>query len=184
MVSLLEAAKPPPPPAPVATAPKRPGVPLVYERSAVPAGFAWEPLIAEDNEAQDALVVVYPDGVERWTALVKLALTPLDIASIDSPGGYRVAVATGEHAAETVLVPDKMQRVRAELGGPKLIFVGMPARGELVAVDGERATLDDELQHDFMLVVEKRYLDAPERDRVTGDVVIYDERPIGRLPRV
>jgi hypothetical protein len=62
------------------------------------------------------------------------------------------------------------------------VFVGVPARGQLVAADGERATVDDELGRGFVFVVEREYLQATERDRISREIIIYyDDKPIGRV---
>src|SRR5262249_60905776 len=107
---------------------------------------------------------------------------PVQITAIDAPGGSKFVVVTGGcYAAESLLVPATMARVSAELGGPKLMFVGVPARGQLVAIDGERATVDDELGNAFLLIVEKEYLAATERDRISSEVIIYLDKPVGRL---
>ncbi|MCW5803033.1 MAG: hypothetical protein KIT31_11660 [Deltaproteobacteria bacterium] len=196
MTELLEAALPAP--VAVAATPAR-AMPILCDRRTVPlAELTWERLVAEEADTDDLPVVVYvedrggtlhgPPGPRapapelRERALANLAAEPVDVACVDLPGGDRLVVVTGAFAAESLLDPATMASVRAELGGPGLMFVGVPARGRLVAVDGERATIDDDLQREFLLVVEQHYLEAPERDRISRAAITYVDRPLGRVP--
>src|SRR5262249_13386209 len=100
----------------------------------------------------------------------------------DAPDGNKFIVVTGGfYAAETLLVPAAMARISAELGGPKVMFVGVPARGRLIAIDGERATIDDAFRNAFLIIVERDYLEATERDRISSEVIVYLDKPLGRL---
>jgi hypothetical protein len=115
-------------------------------------------------------------------ALANLAKEPVELLISDLPNGNAFAVVTGSfYAAESLLVPATMEKVRRGLGGPKVLLVGVPARGELVAIDGERATLDEKLEHAFLMLVEKRYLSATERDQISCEILVYTDRPLGRL---
>ena len=185
-----------------ATAPsKEPRVPmaLLCDRRAVPIDkLTWERLLPEELDAPDVPVVAYvddcggtiswpfgpttPDPARRATALANLAKQPVDIAIMDLPDGSAFALVTGGfYAAESLLVPATMDTIRRRLGGPKLLYVGVPARGQLLAFDGERALLDDALERAFLLLVERGYYRATERDRISTEVLIYTTEPIGRL---
>ena len=196
MRTLLEAAEPP------QITPIRAGataMPLLCDRRTVPIEkLTWERLLSEEVDTDDVPVIAYVEdhgGTIRWPfgpstptselrarALANLAKEPVEILPADIPGGAKLVIVTGGfYAAESLLVPATMAKVRAELGGPKLMLVAVPVRGHLVAIDGERATLDDELMNAFRLVVEKRYLEATERDRISSEVIIYFDKPIGRV---
>lgn len=197
MRSLLEITAPP------KITPIRPGataMPLLCDRRSVPIDrLAWEPLLAAEVDTDDVPVIVYvedhggairwpftsqpvPDPAHRARALANLAKEPVEITALPIPGGNRIVLVTGGfYAAESLLVPATMANVRTELGGPKVLFVGVPARGSLVAIDGERAALDEDLERAFLLLVEKHYLEAPERDRISSEVLLYLDGPAGRL---
>lgn len=196
MTALLEATRVP---EPAAAAPAVVAMPVLADRRTLPIDkLTWEPLLTDEVDTDDLPVVVYaedhggtihwpygptePTSEQRTLALANLAGEPIDIACIDIPDGNKLVVVTGGYyAAESVLVPATMERVRAELGNPTLLLVGVPARGHLVAIDGERATIDDDLRANFLIVVEKRYLEAPERDRISSVVIVYTDRPLGRV---
>jgi hypothetical protein len=196
MRSLLAAAEP------ATITPIRPGataMPVLCDRRSIPLDkLTWERLLPEEVDSDDVPVIVYvedhggtiqwpfgstaPTAERRARALANLAKEPIELTPIEIPGGNKLVVVTGGYyAAESVLVPATMAKVSAELGGPRLMFVGIPARGHLVAIDGDRATVDDDLQQGFLLIVEKHYLEATERDRISSEVIIYRDRPLGRL---
>ena len=90
-------------------------------------------------------------------------------------------VTGGYYAAESMLVPAVMERVGSQLGGAKMMQLGVPARGHLIAVDAIKANLDDEFQQVFLRLVEQHYLEATERDRISSEVILYLDKPVGRV---
>lgn len=172
---------------------------MLCDRRSVPIDkLTWERLISAEVDTDDVPVVVFvddcggivgwpfgpttPDPARRRAALANLAKEPVELLISDLPNGNVFAVVTGGfYAAESLLVPATMEKVRRGLGGPKVLLVGVPARGELVAIDGERATLDDKLEHAFLMLVEQRYLAATERDQISSEILVYTDRPLGRL---
>ena len=177
------------------------GIPMAMlcDRRSVPIDkLTWERLISEEVDTDDVPVIVFvddcggaigypfgpkvPDAIRRSKALANLAKEPVEVEIADLPRGNALAIVTGGfYAAESLLVPATMERIRRGLGGPKVLLVGVPARGQLVAIDGERAMLDDDLEHAFLLLVEQRYLEATERDRISSEVIVYVDGPLGRL---
>jgi hypothetical protein len=177
-----------------------PAMPLLVDRHAVPIDkLTWERVLPEEFDTEHVPVIAYvedhggaiswpygpptPTPERRARALANLAKERVEIGRVDlGPQTAPVAVVTGNfYAAESLLLPATMERVRAELGRPNLLIVGVPARGYLFAIDGERATLDDNLQLAFLLMIEQAYLEATERDRISTEVLLYTDRPRGRL---
>lgn len=176
-------------------------VPILCDRRTVPiAKLTWERLIAEQVDTDDVPVIAYvedhgdtirwplrpvpvpPTAEQRTRALANLATKPTELTITDLPGGNKIVLVTGGFfAAESLLVPATMAKVRSQLGGPKLVLVGVPQRGAMMAIDGERATLDPELQHAFLMMLESEYLEATERDRISSEAILYVDKPVGRL---
>ncbi len=196
MRSLFEIAEPP------TIVPIRPGatvMPLLCDRRAVPIEqLTWERLISEQVDTDDVPVIVYvedhggtikwpfgptePTGAQRARALANLAKEPFEIEAIVAPGGHTMVVVTGGYyASEAMLVPEVMNRVGSHLGGTRMMQLGVPARGHTIAVDAVKANLDDEFQQVFLRLVEKHYLEATERDRISSEVILYLDKPVGRV---
>jgi hypothetical protein len=170
-------------------------MPLLCDRRSIPlAQLIWEQLVAEAADTDELPVVVYVEDLGetiRWPsppappahralALANLAAEAVELTPLAIPGGNKLVLVTGGfYAAESLLVPATMAAVRAELGGPALMFIGVPARGHLMAIDGWRATIDDDLRRAFLALVEQRYLEATERDRISSHVISYEGRPLG-----
>jgi hypothetical protein len=172
---------------------------MLCDRRSLPIDkLTWERLIPQELDTDDVPVVVFaediggtvswqfgptaPDPVRRRTALANLAKEAVEIEIVNLPDGNAFALVTGSYyAAETLLVAARMETIRSQLGGPKVLLVGVPARGQLLAIDGERAMLDDNLERAFLLLVERGYFRAPERDRISTEVIVYSAGPIGRL---
>jgi len=159
----------------------------------------WERLLPEGLDGDDVPIVAYVldrRGTTEWRfgpteltpdrrvrARANVARQRIELTPLALPDGNKlVIVSGGAYAAESLLVPATMEAVRAELGGPKLMLVAVPARGQLLAIDGEIGTLDDELQRSFRAVVNDQYMEAATSERITRAVLLYTERPIGRLP--
>lgn len=175
---------------------------LLCHRSSVPvADLTWEPLVSADADDEELPVIVYvedrgrsieyprgpgvPTPELRARARANLAKEPVAIDPQSIPGGNTVVIVSGSfYGAESLLVPETMTAVRAELGNPRTLLVGVPARGHLLAIDGERAIVDHDLQMAFVGLVAKEYAAATERDRISREVILYRDRPIGRLDRV
>jgi hypothetical protein len=182
--------------------PIRPGataMPVLCDRRAVPIEkLTWERLLSEEVDTDDVPVIVYVEdhgGTIQWPfgpstptperrarALANLAKEPVEITRSELPAKF-VDVTGGYYAAESLLVPATMEKVRAELGGPSVMFVAVPERGHLVAMDGEIAMVDDDLLIAFLLLVEKRYVEATERDKISSEVIMYLDKPVGRVQR-
>ena len=172
---------------------------MLCDRRSLPIDkLTWERLIPQEVDTDDVPVVVFaediggtvswpfgpatPDPVRRRDSLANLAKQAVEISIHELPEGHAFALVTGSfYAAESLLVPATMERIRRGLGRPKVLFVGVPARGELLAIDGERAMLDDNLERAFLLLVEQGYFRATERDRISNEVMVYTDRPLGRL---
>jgi hypothetical protein len=172
-------------------------MPVLAHRRAVPLDrLTWEPLIAElDHE--DVPVVAYVEdtgGTIRWpfdrgppTAEVR-ALALRNLAAIDAtidrlpiPGARIALVTGGPYAAEKLLDPAFMKRVASHIGGGDTLIVATPVRGELLAIDASAATVDDELLHAFAGAIARAYDRAPDRDRISKQLIVYHGRPIGRV---
>jgi len=173
-------------------------MPLLVGRRTVPLDrLTWTKLVKDEVDTPEMPVIAYVDDREEvvgWpqdkgppsTTLQQLALANLaqqstEVTTLDIPHGTLAVVTGGFFAAEALLDKAVMERVRVELGRPKLILVGVPARGHLVAADGERATLDDDFQMAFLMMVEREYMRATERDRISTEVIVYFDEPIGRV---
>src|SRR5690349_17354838 len=163
------AATPAPAPAPAARM-----MPLLCDRTKVALDtHAWTPLVDTEVDRETMPVIVWVEDrgdALRWpprdevTADVEararanidtlaVTLTPLDVPEL------RAVVVTGDYfAAETILSPTTMERVRGELGGARTLLVGTPARGHLIATDAGRALIDDDLMTAFLIAVERAYL--------------------------
>jgi hypothetical protein len=169
---------------------------LSHRRSVPIEKLTWEPLISADLDTEHVPVIVYVEdrgGVIEWpfgsttptperraTALANLAKERFTIEAHPISEEHRLVTVSGElYGAESLLVPATMNAVRAELGNPSVLFVAVPARGWLLAIDGERAQLDEDLKASFLVVVEKEYLHATERDRISSTVILYTDRPAG-----
>jgi hypothetical protein len=182
---------------PVSTAYSHP-MPLLCDRRTVPIDrLTHELLVGDEVDTPDVPVIVYvedrddaiawpqdlgaPTDALRRTALANLAKRELELTSMDVLIGKVVVVTGGFYAAEAILDPATMARVRAELGGTERMLVGIPARGHLIAIDATLASADPELQAAFLMMVEGEYLRALERDRISSEVFVYDQEPVGRV---
>lgn len=172
---------------------------MLVDRASVPIEkLTWERLLPVELDAAAVPVIAYvedhggtiswpfgpaaPTAERRARALTNLARERVELGRVDLGHDTPVVVVTGNfYAAESLLVPDTMERVRAELGGPRRLLVGIPARGYLYAIDGERATLDDELRIAFQATMEQAFLEATERDRITTEVLLYTDKPVDRV---
>lgn len=204
--SLIDIVKPPPPKPtraptarPVEDVPgfARP-MPLLCDRNAVPLDrMSWSRLLPEELETLDMPVIVYVDDraeaiawpqdlgpptpqLER-SARANLAQQAFELTAMPLPFGKVVIVTGGFYGAEALLDPATMEKVRAELSGTELMLVAVPARGHLVAIDGVIATVDDDFQRAFLMMVEGEYIRAAERDRISSEVLLYVDRPVGRV---
>ncbi|MGE0401362.1 MAG: hypothetical protein AB7T06_31960 [Kofleriaceae bacterium] len=173
-------------------------LPLLHDRRTLPADdIVTEPLIDNETDSPELPVVAYiedrdegyrwPQGVPITPELRRRALANLgarrfevDVAEIPQMG-VRIAFVIGDfYAAETILHRPTMRRVEAKLGA-ELLLVGVPSRGELLAIDSAIAMADDEVLTSFLRLVEKKYLDNPEAARISSEVIVYDGKPIGRV---
>ncbi len=158
----------------------------------------WEPLLPDGLDGDEVPIVAYVldrGGTIEWRfgpteltpdrrvrARSNVARRHVELTPMNLPDGNKlVIVSGGPYAAESLLVPATMEQVRAELGGPKMLLLAVPARGQLLAIDGEIGMLDDELQRSFRSVVDDQYVEAAASDRITRAVLLYTDRPIGRL---
>ncbi len=192
MRSLVQATK-------MATSPTagRP-MPLLVHRTAVPIEQCWWSLLLTDEvDAPDVPVIVwvedhdsvisYPRGTGepapelRARALANLANIAIEVESTEMPFGTMVAVSGDFFAAEMILHRPTMERVRTAIGGSPAILVATPARGELIAIDAAVSLVDDNLLNAFLLAVEGGYFRATERDRISSEVIVYTDRPLGRV---
>ncbi|MDB4961646.1 MAG: hypothetical protein JWP01_1645 [Myxococcales bacterium] len=173
-------------------------LPLLCDRRTVPIErLTHELLLGDEVDTPDVPVIVYvddrddavawpqdlgaPTAALRRTALANLAVQPVELTPMDVLIGKVVVVTGGFYAAESILDRATMERVRSELGGPELLLVGIPARGHLVAIDATVASADPELQAAFLMMVEGEYLRALECDRITSEVIVYADKPLGRV---
>lgn len=180
-----------------ATASSR-AMPLLCARAAVPLdSLTWLPLLPAEADTADLPVIVFvedrddaigypqnqgaPTEALRREALANLAANAFEITTVPVSGGPLVVVTGGFYGAEALLDHATMERVRSELGGPGLMAVAAPARGQLLALDGDRLALDGELAAIFIQAVASEYERASERDRISKVVIAYGERPDGRL---
>ena len=171
-------------------------MPLLVDRRRVPIErLTWRPLV--DGDAPDAPVIAFVDdgdGAVSWPidqgppgeslevrALANLARQPTEITMVDVPHGLLAIVTGGFFAAEALLDRAVMERVRVELGRPRSMLVGLPARGHLIAIDGERATLDDEFRSAFVAAIGREYASAAERDQISDVVLAYRDEVIHLL---
>ncbi|HEU0029011.1 MAG TPA: hypothetical protein VFQ53_00170 [Kofleriaceae bacterium] len=177
-------------------APSRP-MPLLCARDAVPLDrVAWTPIVdvEADHPALPVIVWVedhagairFPEAAaitpdRRAVALDNVAGEITEIDPVELPH-VRLAIVTGGfYAAESLLSAAAMERVRLALGGATTLLVAVPARGHLIAIPAATALVDDDVMTSFLIAVEREYLRAPERDRISSQVIIYAEKPIGRV---
>jgi len=171
---------------------------VLCARTAVPIDrLSWAPLVPAEADDPELPVVVHvedrgeaitwpmdrgpPSAELHARAIANLAETAFEITPLELPFAT-IAVVTGDfYAAESVLVPARMDEVRRSLGGPTTMLIGTPARGHLVAIDASRATIDDDVMRAFVGAVAREHARAPERDRISCGVVVYTDRPLGRV---
>ncbi|MEO8702669.1 MAG: hypothetical protein ABI867_21675 [Kofleriaceae bacterium] len=177
-------------------------MPLLCARTAVALDqLAWRLLVDAEADHPNLPVIVWVedlgesihwplDGISREAeALANLEeitveVTPIELPLLQSSSVAMLAVVTGDYfAAETLLSPATMQRVREALAGGSTatLLVGVPCRGHLIAIDAARALVDDDLMASFLGSVKREYVGADEADRISPEVIIYAERPLGRV---
>lgn len=173
-------------------------MPLLCNRDAVPIDrIFWSPLLAEQLDSPDVPVIAWvedhdatihwptgtgePEPELRTRALENLGQIDVELDSIEMPFGTMVHVSGDFFAAEMLLHPPTMRRVRTAIGHGETMLVGTPARGELFAIDAAIAGLDDALLQTFLLAMEREFLRATERDRISSEVIVYLGGPIGRV---
>jgi len=182
------------------TAPVGRSMPLLCHRNTVPLSrLSWTPLLSQEIDHDDVPVIVWvedrgesihwptdrgPASNElRDRALANLAATSVEVTGTELPLNLgRIAIVSDDYfAAETILDPTAMRRVADFLGAGETLLVATPTRGQLVAVDGARAMLDDAYLNAFLLATERIYLQATERDRISAQVIVYQGKPLGRV---
>jgi hypothetical protein len=173
-------------------------MPLLCHRNSVPIDrLTYSLLLKDEVDTPDVPVIVYvddrddalfwpqdlgpPTAALKRIALANLAATKVEIKTIDVPIGKVVLVTGAYYGAEALLDRATMELVRGELGGTEMILVGMPARGHLLATDAVESMNDDGLQVAFLLLVEREYLSSLERDRISSEVLLYADEPVGRV---
>jgi hypothetical protein len=186
---------------PAAASARRSMVTLVHRRSVPIESLTWELLVKDEVDTPEMPVIAYVDDTgeliewptnqgaptadQRRRAIANIATEPVEIERIPLPGsieGAAMMVVHGSYyATEHMLVPATMKRVAKELGAGEVLVVAAPKRGTLFVVDSLLLMADDELQRAFLLLVEKEYLDAPERDRISSEAIVYMGGPIGRI---
>lgn len=172
-------------------------MPLLHDRETIPAAdVITEPLVG-DSDFLGLPVIAYvedrdegyawPQNVPitpelRRRALANLGARNFDIGVAEVPGmGVTLAFVIGDfYACETILHRPTMKKLETQLGSTTLL-VGVPARGELLAMDSAIAMADDEILTTFLRLVEKKYLDNPEDARISSEVIVYEGKPIGRV---
>lgn len=173
-------------------------MPLLCHRAAVPLDHIfWSLLLADEVDSPDVPVIAFVedhDSVISWppgsgepsrelraSALANLVHVEIELTSMEMPFGTMVLVTGDFFAAEMLLHPPTMRRVRAAVGGSETMLVGTPARGQLFAIDAAIAELDDAFLQAFLLAMDREYLKATERDRISSEVLLYLGRPLGRV---
>jgi hypothetical protein len=171
-------------------------IPLLCDRRRLPSADVISELLVPDEVDNPELPIVCfvedrDDNTIRWPrsaellpaararAFANLGDQPYEIETTRvSEMGLSFTLVTGcFYAAEALLHRPTMQKLEGALES-ELLLIGVPARGRLIATS---AVLPDELLETLLLLVEKHYLEAPEADRISSEVILYLGKPTGRV---
>lgn len=183
---------PPPPRVPDRNVDTGPLVPRLIAREHLDeAQMTWEPLVPPEHDTRWMPVIGYAhdrgetlqwgklgaiDDAFRARARHSLDTAALSIETADV-GGFQLVAVLGEAATEALLHPPTMHKLVLEIGNETMIL-GIPARGQLFAIDAAAST---DVRQSFHMMMERLHLEAPERERLSSELVIYKDKPVGRV---